>query len=51
MITVLLAFIGAVIAMAILTIGRLVFGRREAFVARKFISGHRLFIFNSSSAS
>ncbi len=47
MITVLLAFIGAVIVMAILTIGRLVFGRREAFVARKFIRWFiGYFIFN-----
>src|SRR5258708_1884801 len=47
MITVLLAFIAAVIVMAILTIGRLVFGRREAFVARKFIRWFiGYFIFN-----
>jgi len=47
MITVLLAFIGAIIVMAILTIGRLVFGRREAFVARKFIRWFvGYFIFN-----
>src|SRR5215469_14976034 len=47
MITVLLAFIGAVIVMAILTVGRLVFGRREAFVARKFIRWFiGFFIFN-----
>jgi hypothetical protein len=37
MIILLLALIGALIVMAILTIGRLAFGRREAFVARKFI--------------
>src|SRR5260221_307058 len=47
MITVRLAFIGAIIVMAILTIGRLVFGRREAFVARKFIRWFiGYFIFN-----
>jgi len=37
MIILLLALIGAIIIMAILTIGRLGFGRREAFVPRKFI--------------
>ncbi len=36
MIIVLLALIGAIIVMAILTIGRLAFGRREAFVTQKF---------------
>ncbi|HLX56161.1 MAG TPA: hypothetical protein VKR83_03980, partial [Ktedonobacteraceae bacterium] len=36
MIVLLLALIGAVIVMVILTIGRLGFGRREAFIARKF---------------
>lgn len=36
MIVLLLALIGAIIVMAILTIGRLAFGRRETFVARKF---------------
>jgi len=36
MIILLLALIGAIIIMAILTIGRLGFGRREAFVSRKF---------------
>lgn len=36
MIIVLLALIGAIIIVAILTIGRLVFGRREVFNARKF---------------
>src|SRR5579859_3002221 len=36
MIVLLLALIGAFIVMAILTIGRLAFGRRETFVARKF---------------
>ena len=36
MIILLLALIGAIIIMAILTIGRLGFGRREAFVPRKF---------------
>ena len=37
MIVLLLALIGTVIVMAILTIGRLGFGRRETFVARKFL--------------
>lgn len=37
MIIVLLALIGALIVMAILTIGRLGFGRRERFVAQRFI--------------
>ena len=47
MIVLLLALIGALIVMAILTIGRLVFGRREAFVARKFIRWFiGYFIFN-----
>ena len=36
MIVLLLALIGAIIVMAILTIGRLAFGRREPFVAKKF---------------
>jgi hypothetical protein len=36
MIIVLLALIGAIIVMAILTIGRLGFGRREKFVGQKF---------------
>ncbi len=36
MIILLLALIGAIIIMAILTIGRLGFGRREVFVSRKF---------------
>lgn len=36
MIVLLLALIGAIIVMAILTIGRLAFGRRETFVAKKF---------------
>ncbi len=36
MILLLLALIGAIIVMAILTIGRVGFGRREAFDARKF---------------
>jgi hypothetical protein len=47
MIILLLALIGALIVMAILTIGRLGFGRREAFVARKFVrwfAGY--FVFN-----
>ncbi len=47
MIILLLALIGAVIVMAILSIGRLVFGRREQFVARKFIRWFiGYFIFN-----
>ena len=37
MIVFLLAFIGALIVMAILSIGRLAFGRREPFVARAFV--------------
>jgi len=37
MIILLLALIGALLVMAILTIGRLAFGRRELFIARKFI--------------
>ncbi len=37
MIILLLALIGALIVMAILSIGRLAFGRREPFIARKFI--------------
>src|SRR5918911_3113203 len=37
MIILLLALIGTVIVMTILTVGRLGFGRREAFVAQKFI--------------
>ena len=37
MIAFLLAFAGALIVMAILSIGRLTFGRREPFVARKFV--------------
>lgn len=36
MIVLLLALIGAIIVMAILTVGRLAFGRRETFVAKKF---------------
>src|SRR5437868_2382751 len=47
MIVLLLALIGAIIVMAILTIGRLAFGRREPFVARKFIRWFiGYFIFN-----
>lgn len=47
MIILLLALIGAVIVMAILTIGRLGFGRREQFIARKFIRWFvGYFIFN-----
>jgi len=47
MISVLLAFIGALIVMAILSIGRFAFGRREAFVTRKFIRWFiGYFIFN-----
>src|SRR5438128_6844683 len=38
MIIFLLALIGAVVVMAILTIGRLGFGRREAFNSRRFIT-------------
>src|SRR5438552_3206581 len=37
MIILLLALIGALIVMAILSIGRLAFGRREPFIARKFV--------------
>lgn len=47
MIIVLLALIGAIIVMAILTVGRLGFGRREKFVAQKFFrwfAGY--FVFN-----
>src|SRR5579885_1811572 len=47
MIIFLLALIGTLIIMAILTIGRLVFGRREKFEARKVSSWFvRYFIFN-----
>lgn len=47
MIILLLALIGAIIVMAILTIGRLGFGRSESFEARKFIRWFiRYFIFN-----
>ena len=47
MIVLLLALIGALIVMAILTIGRLAFGRREPFVARKFVRWFiGYFIFN-----
>ncbi len=47
MIIVLLALIGAIIVMAILTIGRLGFGRREKFVAQKFIRWFAwYFVFN-----
>jgi hypothetical protein len=47
MIILLLALIGALIVMAILTIGRLGFGRREKFEARRFFSWFaRYFIFN-----
>ena len=48
MIVLLLALIGAIIVMAILTIGRLAFGRREIFVARKFLRwliGYSIFNF------
>src|ERR1700730_11010874 len=48
MIVLLLALIGAIIVMAILTIGRLAFGRRETFVARKFLRwliGYSIFNF------
>src|SRR5439155_27229926 len=38
MIIFLLALIGTVVVMAILTIGRLGFGRREAFNSRRFIN-------------
>src|SRR6266566_4421762 len=37
MIILLLALIGTLIVMAILSIGRLAFGRRELFIARKFV--------------
>jgi hypothetical protein len=37
MIILLLALIGAILVMAILSIGRLAFGRRELFIARKFV--------------
>jgi hypothetical protein len=37
MIILLLALIGTLIVMAILSIGRLAFGRRETFIARKFV--------------
>ncbi len=37
MIILLLALIGALLVMAILSIGRLAFGRRELFIARKFV--------------
>jgi hypothetical protein len=47
MIILLLALIGALIVMAILSIGRLAFGRREPFVARKFVRWFTAyFIFN-----
>jgi len=47
MIILLLALIGALIVMAILSIGRLAFGRREPFVARKFVRWFvGYFIFN-----
>ncbi len=47
MIIVLLALIGAIIVMAILTIGRLGFGRREKFVAQKFFRWFAwYFVFN-----
>jgi hypothetical protein len=47
MIILLLALIGALIVMAILTIGRLAFGRRELFIARKFFRWFvGYFIFN-----
>jgi hypothetical protein len=47
MIILLLALIGTLIVMAILSIGRLAFGRREPFVARKFIRWFiGYFIFN-----
>ena len=47
MIILLLALIGALLVMAILSIGRLAFGRRELFIARKFVrwfTGY--FVFN-----
>ena len=37
MIILLLALIGALIVMAILSLGRLAFGRRELFIARRFV--------------
>src|ERR1700738_901579 len=47
MIVLLLALIGALIVMAILTTGRLVFGRREPFVPQKFLRWFiSYFIFN-----
>lgn len=47
MIILLLALIGAVAVMAILSIGRLAFGRREAFQARKFFTWFGwYFVFN-----
>ena len=47
MIIFLLALIGALIVMAILTIGRLGFGRREPFVAQKFVRWFAwYFVFN-----
>src|SRR5207249_11287885 len=47
MIILLLALIGALIVMAILSIGRLAFGRRELFIARKFVRWFLgYFIFN-----
>jgi hypothetical protein len=48
MVTVLFALIGALVVMAILTLGRLWFGRREPFVAARFIRwfiGYFLFNF------
>jgi hypothetical protein len=48
MITVLLALIGTLIVMAVLTLGRLGFGRREPFVTRKFLRwfiGYAIFNF------
>src|SRR6516225_5702152 len=47
MIILLLALIGALLVMAILSIGRLAFGRRELFIARKFVRWFiGYFIFN-----
>src|SRR5436305_3453859 len=47
MIILLLALIGTLIVMAILSIGRLAFGRRELFIARKFVRWFLgYFIFN-----
>ncbi|MBE3558998.1 MAG: hypothetical protein IMW89_07195 [Ktedonobacteraceae bacterium] len=47
MIIFLLALIGTLIVMAVLTIGRLAFGRREKFDTRKFLNWFvRYFIFN-----